>query len=65
MSDFDDYDEDDERFVSLDDLAEEEELERPAADDWGDDLDDQDSEFWDRQYSHEEEELEDDPWDLN
>lgn len=63
MSDFDDQDD----FMSLDDLDTEEETGYETGnDDWGDSLDDMDSEAWDREYRGDDsEELEDDPWALS
>lgn len=65
MSDFD-YEDQDE-FLSLDDLDHEENSEFSSGnDDWGDSYDDMDSEAWDKEYRGDEmEELEDDPWALS
>jgi len=61
MSDFDDQD----GFMSLDDLDNEEQSAAGVgSDDWGDSFDDMDSEAWDNEYHAEDEELEDDPWAL-
>lgn len=63
MSDSDDQD----NYMSLEDLDNEEEsgLE-VASDDWGDSFDDMDSEAWDKEYRGDDsEELEDDPWALS
>jgi len=66
MSDFDDDDQDD--FMSLDDLDNEENSGfYSGSDDWGDSYDDMDAEAWDREYRGDDgsEELEDDPWALS
>lgn len=62
----DDDDQDD--FMSLDDLENDDDsdLYDEDQDDWGDSFDDMDSEAWDREYhGGDGEELEDDPWALS
>lgn len=66
MSDFEDYDEDD--YLSLDDVVEDEQYDDISNNDWSDSLDDMDSGEWGDQYGYSDEELgedEVDPWDLN
>jgi hypothetical protein len=63
MSDFDEQD----GFMSLDDLEDEEDSDLSEEnDDWGDSFDDMDAEAWDKEYRGDDsEELEDDPWALS
>ena len=69
MSDYDDYEYDEDGNVSLDDVIEDELRENGNNDvDWSDNLDDMDSGEWDSQYGgldDEAREEEIDPWDLN
>ncbi len=69
MSDYDNYEYDEDGNVSLDDVIDDE-LDQKGADnsDWSDNLDDMDSGEWDRQYGAEDDEAREteiDPWDLN
>lgn len=69
MSDYDDYEYDEDGNVSLDDVIDDElDQDDEENSDWSDNLDDMDSGEWDRQYSgadDEDREREIDPWDLN
>lgn len=68
MSDYDDYEYDEDGNVSLDDVIDDELVEDSSKNlDWSDNLDDMDSGEWDNQYGGSEEEISDDidPWDLN
>ncbi|QEN04714.1 hypothetical protein EW093_08335 [Thiospirochaeta perfilievii] len=69
MSDYDDYEYDEDGNVSLDDVREDEDYYDDDSNvDWSDNLDDMDSGEWDNQYGGSEDEIGDDdidPWDLN
>jgi hypothetical protein len=69
MSDYDDYEYDEDGNVSLDDVRDDE-LDRVGEEnvDWSDNLDDMDAGEWDRQYGGSDDEAREeevDPWDLN
>lgn len=68
MSDYDDYEYDEDGNVSLDDVIEDEGYEDGDKNvDWSDNLDDMDSGEWDNQYGGSDDELNEDeidPWDL-
>ncbi|MGL1892768.1 MAG: hypothetical protein OCD02_14145 [Spirochaetaceae bacterium] len=69
MSDYDDYEYDDDGNVSLDDVIDDEYSKNGKNnDDWSDNLDDMDSGEWDKQYGIDNDDDIDedvDPWDLN
>lgn len=68
MSDYDDYEYDEDDNVSLDDVIEDEMYDKNNNLDWSDNLDDMDSGEWDNQYGGYDDDIDEDdidPWDLN
>lgn len=69
MSDYDDYEYDEDGNVSLDDVIEDEVFEDDSKNlDWSDNLDDMDSGEWGNQYGSSTDDIDEDdidPWDLN